>query len=72
MKVALTPPRLAEAFRHSGSFVVLVNVNSVDGKDLLHPITDSSIRFPTETKDWADLAPELGPHPSDHLVTKRQ
>jgi nicotinamidase-related amidase len=64
---------LAEAFRRTGSFVVLVNVNSVDGKDLLHPITDSQIRLPTERpKDWADLAPELGPHPSDHLVTKRQ
>jgi len=65
--------RLAEAFRRTGSFVVLVNVNSVDGKDLLHPITDTEIRFPTERpKDWADIALELGPQASDHLVTKRQ
>ena len=39
---------LAEAFHRTGSFVVLVNVNSVDGKDLLHPITDTEIRLPAE------------------------
>src|SRR5438105_9471617 len=65
--------RLADAFRHAGSFVVLVNVNSVDGKDMLHPITDAQMRIPAERpKNWADLAPELGPQPLDHLVTKHQ
>jgi nicotinamidase-related amidase len=39
---------LAETFRRTGSFVVLVNVHSIDGKDLLHPITDTEIRLPTE------------------------
>ncbi len=65
--------RLVDAFRNKGSFVVLVNVNSVDGKDMLHPVTDSVIRMPTErARDWADIATELGPKPSDHLVTKHQ
>jgi nicotinamidase-related amidase len=63
--------RLAEAFRSVGSFVVLVNVHSVDGKDLLHPISDARFPLPAERpKDWAELAPELGPHPLDHLITK--
>jgi nicotinamidase-related amidase len=65
--------RLADAFRQAGSFVVLVNVNSIDGKDVLHPITDTEIRMPTQRpKDWADIAPELGPQPLDHLITKHQ
>jgi nicotinamidase-related amidase len=65
--------RLAEAFRRAGSFVVLVNVNSVDGKDLLHPITDAEVRMPVQRpKEWADIVPELGPRPLDHLVTKHQ
>ncbi len=65
--------RLAEAFRQAGSFVVLVNVNSVDGKDLLHPLTDAEVRMPAQRpKDWADIVPELGPRPLDHLVTKHQ
>jgi len=59
--------RLADAFRSVGSFVVLVNVNSVDGKDVLHPITDAEMRMPTERpRDWADIAPELGP---GHWIT---
>jgi len=65
--------RLAEAFRQAGSFVVLVNVNSVDGKDLLHPLTDAEVRMPAQRpKDCADIVPELGPRPLDHLVTKHQ
>ncbi len=65
--------RLADTFRSTGSFVVLVNVNSVDGKDMLHPITDAGFPLPAERpKDWAKLAPELGPQPFDHLITKHQ
>lgn len=65
--------RLADAFRRAGSFVVLVNVNSVDGKDILHPIVDAESRLLAERpKDWADIVPELGPRPLDHLITKHQ
>ena len=65
--------RLAKAFRSAGSFVVLVNVNSVDGKDMLQSISDAGFPLPTERpKDWAELAPELGLQPLDHLITKHQ
>jgi nicotinamidase-related amidase len=65
--------RLVEAFRRAGGFVVLVKVNSVDGKDMLRPILDTEVRMPTNRpKDWADIAPELGSHPLDHHVTKHQ
>jgi nicotinamidase-related amidase len=65
--------RLAEAFRRAGSFVVLVNVHSVDGKDRLHPLTGAGRGKPAERpKDWAELARELGPQPLDHLIPKHQ
>ena len=40
--------RLAKAFRSAGSFVVLVNVNSVDGKDMLQSISDAGFPLPAE------------------------
>ena len=66
--------RLADAFRKNGSQVVLVNVGSRDGKDMLAPIADqqgwrSSGERP---KDWAELVPELNKQESDLLITKRQ
>ena len=65
--------RLVETFRHAGSFVVLVNVNSVDGKDLLHPIADAPMSLSVRrTADSAQIVKELGPQPTDHLITKRQ
>jgi nicotinamidase-related amidase len=65
--------RLADAFRSAGSFVVLVNVNSVDGKEMLYPISDMKLSLPAERpKGWAELVPELGPQPLDHLITKHQ
>ncbi len=41
--------------------------------ELLYPITDAGFPLPAERpKDWAELAPELGPQPFDHLITKHQ
>ena len=72
-EVLANTARLAEAFRSAGSFVVLVNVNSVDGKDMLRPISDTKLSLPAERPEgWAELAPELGPQPLDHLITKHQ
>ncbi len=64
---------LAQAFRAKGGFVVLVTVGSRDGKDMLRPITDQPLPAMTERpKDWAQLAPELGPEATDHTITKHQ
>jgi nicotinamidase-related amidase len=66
--------RLAEAFRKRGALVVLVNVNSKDGKDMLKVITDEQAWRNTgeRPKDWAELVPELNKQESDLLITKRQ
>ncbi|CAM3847454.1 hydrolase [Alicyclobacillus pomorum] len=65
--------KLADAFRAAGAFVVLVNVGSRDGKDMLHPITDAPPVVSGERpKDYAQIVPALGPKETDHLVTKHQ
>jgi nicotinamidase-related amidase len=64
--------RLAAAFRASGAFVVLVRVSFAgDGGDVLvqpRDFTTSAAREP----GWDELAPELGRHPGDLIVTKHQ
>ncbi len=66
--------RLADAFRKAGGLVVLVNVNTTDGKDMLRPVTDEPVRSVgwERPADWAQLVPELNVAATDHLVTKRQ
>ena len=65
--------KLADDFRAHEAFVVLVNVGSRDGKDMLRPITDQPLAWSGERpKDWAVIVPELGPKETDHLVTKHQ
>jgi nicotinamidase-related amidase len=66
--------KLADAFRRAGGFVVLVNVASRDGKDMLQPITDAGpqANTPLRPKDWSELVSEIGPKENDHLVTKHQ
>lgn len=66
--------RLAQAFRENQLPVFLVHVGpSPDGKDRLHPLADQpqAIR-PDMPSDWMDIVPELGPAPSDIIITKRQ
>ncbi|WAH36702.1 hydrolase [Alicyclobacillus dauci] len=65
---------LANAFRSKGGFVVLVNVDSHDGRDMLQPVTDTPTQASTgeRPRDWSVIAPELGPKSSDLCVTKRQ
>ena len=65
--------KLADAFRQQGAFVVLVNVGSRDGKDMLRPLADQPLAWSGERpRDFADIVPELGPKPTDHLLTKHQ
>jgi nicotinamidase-related amidase len=66
--------RLAEGFRSSGGFVVLVHVGpSPDGKDALHPVIDNPVSGSGDRPaDWDQFVRELGPKPGDHIVRKRQ
>src|SRR5690348_15871078 len=57
---------LARAFRRHHLPVVLVNVTSgAPGR------VEQSRSTAGRPADWAELVPELGQHPTDHLVTKR-
>jgi len=59
--------RIASAFRERGLPVVLVNVTGrAQGRtDAARP----TLSFPP---DFAEIVPELGPHPDDILVTKQR
>ncbi len=64
---------LADAFRASGGFVVLVHVGpSPDGGDALHPVTDAAPRRGNPPVDWDQFVPAMGPKEGDHVVRKRQ
>jgi nicotinamidase-related amidase len=60
--------RLASAFREKKLPVVLVNVSGMaPGRTEAAP--PNLAAFPA---DWADLVPELGRQPGDHIVTKQR
>jgi nicotinamidase-related amidase len=66
--------RLVEAARRAGAQPVLVHVGgSRDGADRVSPTVDQA--WPGAAAlppDWSDLAPELGSHPRDIVILKRQ
>jgi len=63
---------LAEVFRESKMPVFLVHV-AFSKETLLQPIADLVMPSRGEVpSDWADIVPELGPAPSDVVITKRQ
>lgn len=64
--------KLAKAFRNAGALVVPVHVASKDGKDMLHPITDSQPWSGNRSPDFAEFVPELEVSDADHPVTKLQ
>ena len=63
--------RLAAAFRRNKMPVFLVRVDVSPG---LWPQTkaDNPMTFGELPKDWTDIVPELGPEPTDVVITKRQ
>jgi nicotinamidase-related amidase len=64
---------LAEAFRRSRAVVVLVHVAfSDDDGDRLKPTADSAPPSGPLPHDWSQLVPEIGPHPGDIVIVKRQ
>jgi nicotinamidase-related amidase len=64
--------RLAKAFRKNRMPVFLVRVIRSE-ETALHTIADEVMPSRGQLpKDWADIVPELGPEPSDVVITKRQ
>ena len=59
--------KLAKAFRERGLPVVLVNVNGrAPGR------TEAGMPHFELPPDFAEIVPELGPEPGDHVVTKQR
>jgi len=64
--------KLATAFRENKMAVFLVHVSFSKGT-ALQSIADLPMPSRGEMPaDWADIVPELGPAPSDVVITKRQ
>ncbi|WP_274648721.1 isochorismatase family protein [Paenibacillus humicola] len=63
--------QLAEALRARGGFVAAVNVDFVDGRDVLQPLTDNPPQTGARPADWARLVPEIDAVKSVG-ITKRQ
>jgi nicotinamidase-related amidase len=64
---------VARALREAGGTIVWVRVTpSPDGRDALHPLTDTPPPPGQRPPDWADLMPELDRQPGDIVITKRQ
>ena len=65
--------KLVNLFRENDGFIAFVNVDFLDGKDALNPLTDHSPASSAgRPEGWAELVPELGVTESDYTVTKRQ
>jgi nicotinamidase-related amidase len=65
--------RLANASRARGVLTILVRVDPGPGGSLLpRPMTDQPRSALSITPDFAEIVPELGPEPSDVVVTKHQ
>lgn len=46
---------------------------SVDGIDGLQPVNDNKAQMNSpRATDWAEIVPELGPEPTDFVITKRK
>ncbi|MDB5083462.1 MAG: isochorismatase family protein [Bacilli bacterium] len=72
-KIVENAAKLAEAFGAKGAFVVAVNVDFLDGKDALKPITDQAAPSAPgpRRKDSSALVPEIDAVKS-MLITKHQ
>jgi nicotinamidase-related amidase len=73
-EVVVRSARLAARFRELAALVVLVRVAySADDADRLKPVADAApmVAGPLPP-DWSSLVPEIGPAPTDLVVTKRQ
>lgn len=64
----------ADWFRHlmKGAFIVFVKVSTVDGRDMLRPVTDYAPRPRQFEEGWDSLRPELISGINFYTVIKRQ
>jgi nicotinamidase-related amidase len=66
--------KLVQRFRELGMPVFLVHVTSIDGKDMLRPITDQQVQWSSSQRppDWAEFVEEIRPTEKDIVISKRQ
>ena len=72
-EVVANAVKLARRFREAKAPVVLVRVTfAADGADVAKVQTDTSMRLGPFPPNFSEIVPELGPEPTDIVVTKRQ
>lgn len=64
--------KLVDAFTQKGAFVVLVKVSSLDGKDMVRPVTDSGSAAAKYPEGWDHIVPAIAEFKNTYTVTKRQ
>ncbi|MCL5011719.1 MAG: hydrolase [Candidatus Marsarchaeota archaeon] len=66
--------KLVKKFREVGAPVFLVHVGSIDGKDMLNPLTEQKNQWGSGARpaDWFDFVDEIKPTEKDIIITKRQ
>jgi len=64
--------KLAQRFREAKAPVILVHVTfAADFADAVKVQTDAAMNRPAFPAGWDEIVPELGPEPTDIVVTKR-
>lgn len=71
-RVVENAAKLVDLFHRRGGFIVFVNVDFHDGKDVLKPPTDRPFPAGERADDWAVLDPRLDIGNQDYRLTKRQ
>jgi nicotinamidase-related amidase len=73
-QVVANVSKLVGRFRALGMPVFLVHVMSIDGKDMLRPLTDQQVQWNSSQRpaDWAEFVEEIRPTEKDIVITKRQ
>lgn len=73
-QVVANVSKLVRRFRELGMPVFLVHVTSIDGKDMLRPITDLQLQWSSSQRpaDWAEFVEEIRPTEKDIVISKRQ
>jgi nicotinamidase-related amidase len=66
--------KLVTKFRDAGIPVFLVHVTTIDGRDMLHPVTDQQSPWGSGPRpaDWSDFVEEIKPTGKDIVIAKRQ